>query len=386
MNIRVVTFAILPVFLIVSCTPFIEQETSSYSCSKFHCEDNSSSVSPQTSLTSYDYSSFGSQSSSTFKDDDSSINHFWNEEVDEKIKELTEKKNSIPESELFCFFTDPHLFLPTYDYSFDVSKFETWMGFLKKVYELSSCDYIVCGGDVLSYGDTYSQACYKLSYFYDYYTNNFENSYYLVGNHDTNYQGWEYINARDYLDSMLNQEMINNILFGGNKSYYKFNGLHTSNYCFDSGIDWDADAPTDYRNEQLAWFANSLLTERAAHINIFIHIALMYKNTVLTEFMSRLGQVFDAYNKRKTITIDGITYNYSFAVGHVDFVQSGHSHKDIESFYCGGVPVVSTRSFAHPDIATTPTFDLVLLDYTHLNVSFTRFGDGEDRTIQIYSE
>lgn len=304
-------------------------------------------------------------------------------QIEDGANTLATLREQSQENETYCFFTDPHCFLPTRDYSIDTDVLKSDFDILKKAYDLSSSSFIVCGGDLLNNGDTKSQACYKLSYFSALMKTYFNNSYFIVGNHDTNYQGDTYMDSHDANGCILSQSTINDILYDGGNSYYCIDAPTTSFYCFDSGIDWYSHAITAYQEEQISWFANSLANDLKPHKAVFIHIASFNSAISQTPMMLELDRVINAFNHKNSINLGGQEYDYSNANGLVYFFHAGHDHRDLNGFTPSGIPVFLTRSFSSPEIATQPTFDIVFVDYTNLRVVFLRIGDGYDRELSI---
>lgn len=306
----------------------------------------------------------------------------WRIQIEERVEQLNEFREQSLENETFCFYTDPHCFSPTGDYSFDKEALDYAFNILETAEEMSNSLFVVCGGDVLNNNDTKSQACYKLGYYNALMKQCFKKSFYLVGNHDTNYQGDTYINSRDYNSCMLSQETINDILYDGSKSYYRIDSDISSYYCFDSGIEL-TNTITPYQKEQVEWFARSLLLETKLHINIFIHISFLYGNVKEGLLMSDISRVVSGYNSKMLFNIYGKTYDYRYANGNIHFVNSGHDHRDVNGFSSSGIPIFLTRTFSSPEIATQPTFDLVFVDYSNARIVLLRIGDGDNREFSI---
>ena len=307
-------------------------------------------------------------------------NSEWDSNLKCKLDLLNFYRTNTSDFIQYCFFTDPHFFWPTGDYSFgNHSLLDEWINFLKNAYYDSFSSFMVCGGDLLTNNDSISQAVYKLSFFDQLMKTSFDNYYFVVGNHDFNYQGNTYVSSGDRTRCTLSQEIINDIFFDGHSSYYSFSYASTSYYVFDSGIDWEDKVITQYKKEQLKWFSDCLLRDSKPHKTLLLHIPLMLFDEALTAFTSSIGDIISAYNDRNSVTIDGIIFDYSNSFGHIDYIQSGHFHTDINDYTCGGVPIIITRSFSSMEVATRPTFDFVFTDYSNSIVRCVRVGDGEDR-------
>lgn len=300
-------------------------------------------------------------------------------QIEYKISVLNELKRKSDDYETFIFYTDHHCFLPNGTYDIDASLLEFELKSVARISDLSESEFVVFGGDLLNNSDTKSQACYKLSTYVKMMDCFFTKYYLLVGNHDFNSQGDTYIASGDYLACMLSQETINDILFDGGQSFYKFKTNSTSYYCFDSGIGYYA----DYQKKQILWLANDLLKDDNENKVFFIHIALVDGNYALTEMMLEIGKIIEGFNNKIEVQIADCCFDYSSSFGTVSFVQAGHSHQDINSFNCGSVPVIVSTSFGSPEAVSRPTFDIVFIDHTYSLVNCLRIGDGEDRVFSI---
>lgn len=321
--------------------------------------------------------------------DDSTDSHiyldpYYASQIEYKIDLLDNLKRESNDYQIYTFYTDHHCFLANGSYDVDLMMLASHFDLIKKIQELSGSSFVMCGGDLLNNSDSKSQACYKLSLYIEMMNRFLRNSYILVGNHDTNCQGNTYIYYSDYMSCTLSQDTINDIFYNGEKSYYRFESQNTSFYCFDSGIDWFALSLDDYQKEQLNWFANSLLYDDNPHISIFTHIALVRYNSTrsITAMLVEIDKIVRAYNEKKTAIVCNQEYDYSSSTGHIDFIQSGHSHVDISTF-CGDVPTVVTTSFASPEAVTRPTLDIAFVDYSNKKLHCLRIGDGEDRFFDI---
>ena len=299
--------------------------------------------------------------------------------VTQKCYEVAERINSSSRNDLYCFFTDPHLFAANNSFEFDDSWFANNLNYLNYICSTSNCWPIICGGDLLNNNDTKEQALFKTHYFVDKMETTFKESYFIVGNHDTNYQGDTYIKNGDISECMLSQEEINGAMFSGNKSYYSYNSEYTCHYCFDSGIDWNNKIITPYRQEQINWFANELLSDTKPHKTILIHMALELNgdNYSITAMVDSICDIINAFNKRQSIIIDNKTFDYSNSVGLIDYIHSGHTHHDgIYSYK--NVPIIVTTSFMN-----NCSFDLVVVDYVDSSINCFRIGDGLDRELNF---
>lgn len=296
----------------------------------------------------------------------------------EKVKEFSALFSNADKTESFLFFTDPHLMGLSGTY--DNEKFNQYIDKLKSVYKVSPCDFIMCGGDWLNNGDTKAQACYKLGLINGTMKDLFSNSYQMVGNHDTNYQGYEYVQDNTkYRDCMLTNGAISSVMgFPTNKTYYSFDGRNCKCYVLDTGIDW-WDWITDDRKAQMDWLAEQLKKDNPNHAIIFMHI-ICNASGVLSENAKGIEKMIVAFNNHtQTEPINGVYYDFTGTTGHIDLVMGGHTHSDL-NITIGGITAIITTNFTNNNV---PTFDMVLVDYDNSVVNLVRVGSGESRTVTL---
>ena len=289
--------------------------------------------------------------------------------------------NDSEETEQFLYFTDPHLMGSSNDATSFVSKFESYVATIKSYVESTPVTFSMCGGDWLNSGDKPSVAKWKLGLIHGA-CKRLGKFCGAVGNHDLNYQGTDE-NGTANAGTLPNQT-ISNAMFGGeHANYYTFDGAHTRFYVFDSGSDQNNGTMTDYRWEQVAWFANALAEDDRAHSAVSVHI--WYTNftdptvNTISALATNVASVIAAYNGRTTVTLNGSTYDFSSCTGHVEFIICGHTHFD-KSGTGGGVPIVNTLN---TQSGSKPSFDLVYVDYDNRAISTVRVGTGNDRTFQL---
>lgn len=293
-----------------------------------------------------------------------------------KVSEFCALFNDTDNVESFCFFTDPHLFLTGGRFQMDT--LETLVSELQKVYNSAPCSFIVSGGDWINNGDTKAQACLNLGYVDGIMRSMFDRHYMLVGNHDTNYQGdaWIQDNTK-YRECMLSNDTLKNLWFRDQgERYYSFDGNVAKYYVLDTGLDW-WNWITEDRKAQIDWLAERLRTDDPAHATILMHMAAnplgeMYENAIA------IGKIITAFNSHTTSeAIRESVYDFTSTTGHIDYVLSGHTHKDM-LLTLGGVPLIITKNFAGDGVAT---FDLVLADYDKKQINLVRVGSGDNRTV-----
>ena len=266
----------------------------------------------------------------------------------------------------FVFFTDPHLAHA----AMEESTLIKYLNPLEKVYNSTPTEFIICGGDWLSNGDSENTACYKLGYIDGFMNSKFKNYYPILGNHDTNYQG----------EDSLEHDTLINLLFSKEKNtYYSFKANNSINYVLDTGLD-SANTMTDYRWTQVNWLAEKLAEDNPEHGVVFMHIVWAYNSGwILGCMVNPVTSLIDAYNNHTTITLNGINYDFTSNTGHIDYVLSGHTHEDhydtINNVLC-----VATNRLSGSDV---PTYDIVINDYGNGKLIMYRVGTGSSREFDI---
>ena len=334
---------------------------------------------------------------------------------------LLNEKNTI---ETYLFFTDPHLT----DYNrygdgtpivkdgttyFQVGDNErnTYISTLQKYYNSLPIDHCICGGDWLNFYHTTDEACDFLGYIDAMMRKLFKSYIPINGNHDPN----PYPNGPgyNYLHLSLTNETMKCLEFRENRDlYYAYDGINTKFYILDSGVSsvktmTYAATPrlAENRWPQIAWLANKLLTDDAAHAIIGIHV---YSNAStpddwFTDGGTGLGahgihdlaknakDLLMAYNSRGTITLNGQTYDFGSCTGNVACIITGHTHFDYVDLSVS-IPIISTTSlqggyldadgaYNSKSYSHIPTFDLCLADYDNDAIFCVRVGTGVDRIV-----
>lgn len=296
----------------------------------------------------------------------------------QKIREYVAYMKGKTTIESFMFFTDSH-WLNGKNWK---SKVTNALNDMKNVYSTAPVDFCIYGGDAISGTSPYNQMTAETAMYYlalqDQMCRNifgFDTYYPLVGNHDYNYQAGDLLSETDIVHVWFRR-------FG--KAYYSFRGNETTVYCLNTGlnqINGSYDVPMDdYKWEQIDWLGNALIHDNPAHAFISMHIII--NNNVHTEFClyKEANELCAAYNAHETITKNGITYDFTGCTGKVEMFIGGHLHSDSYYGIKNGITYV-TRTTANSTIS--PTFDLVLCDWTNRIALFKRFGTGNDLVIDL---
>lgn len=281
-------------------------------------------------------------------------------------------------SESFLFFTDPHLASSKgFTDSFDATLNE-----IKSVYDYAPVSMCVCGGDWLNNGNTKENALLLLNQIDRAMKTRFDKYINLVGNHDTNYQGYEWVQSGyDRNQSalcMLSEATIANLWhrqYG--RSYFAVDGDSTRFYVFDTGTDFDS-SMNEYRWAQVDWFANALLVDNPERCACLMHI--VDSSGAATPLVDAVTKVASAFNAKSAVTINGKTYSFASVTGKCGFVLGGHKHTDL-IYTANGIPVVLTANMQYND--APPIIDLVLVDYGANMLRIVRIGTGNDREVAL---
>ena len=274
-------------------------------------------------------------------------------------------------SDNYVFFTDPHTM--GYNGTYTDEENNKYLSVVQKYYYQSPANFVVCGGDWLNTGDTPAQAKEKLSVVHG--TCNYlfgGQIHQLVGNHDVNIYGAN--------SERISYQTVANILndkYG--KNYYTFDSANARYYVLDS--DSDDSYMGDYRWSQIDWMAKDLIANNPLHGVIMLHLIypLLPTTSERTLFANNIASVISAYNAHTSVTLNGVNYDFSNCTGKIDYSLVGHCHMDLVEDM-GGVPVIGTINLR---AGSTPSFDLISVDYTNMTFKSIRIGQGSDRNITL---
>lgn len=305
---------------------------------------------------------------------------YWDaEEAESAYEQFNDLYQSSQNSEAFLFFSDPHLLSGESKFTSTIKQhIDNSFGIAKTLYDALPLSFCLCGGDWLNQRDSQEMAKEKLLYADRLMKKTFSRYYKMMGNHDTNYQG--YVSNIDTQRGDLPREFIDNEYFSDTGSaYYAFDGENTRFYILDSGLDWDT-AMDEYRWEQILWLAEQLETNDVEHITIGIH--MFYNSDIITPMSELLVQLCEAYNSKQSITFNTTAFDFAKTNGKIHMILSGHSHKDginFEGKDCR-IPVVRICNYT---INGSQSFDLCLLDYDKEILYMIRLGEGENRDVNL---
>lgn len=289
------------------------------------------------------------------------------------ISDFLSKYESVNNKVSFIFFTDPHLLSGGDDFSDDVkSKIDSSLLPMKELYTLLPLNFCLCGGDWLNQRDGQYVAKQKLLYVDHQMKKMFSPYYKMLGNHDTNYQG--FVSSIDSTRGDLSREFLEQYYFSETGSaYYSFRTNNTQFFILDSGLDWELQMDS-YRWEQVKWLAKGLFECESQHIVLGIH--MFYENyiTPMSEIVASLSR---SYNNHESFVVENEVYDFSNTQGTIHAVLSGHSHIDAIDYY-NDIPIVRTCAFYE-----NQSFDLCILNYDTNYMDLIRVGYGEGRHIKL---
>jgi hypothetical protein len=282
------------------------------------------------------------------------------------------------DADSFLFFTDPH----TIHTSGMLPKFYESLNQIASVYHSTPVSTCICGGDWLNDSNQRNNACWVLGGIDGAMKRRFDDYLLIVGNHDTNYQGYEYMQSgtdgtydrNEHTKCILSNETIRSLWHRDEVASYFTKKIDSGTcYVFDTGIDWYPDMD-EYRWEQIDWFAEKLLEEDPTNCAGLLHIPQSG-----SPFIDYITQIGEAFNAKSSITLNDKTYDFSGTNGKFRFIIAGHTHKDAVNVV-NTIPVVVTKNL---QAASEYSFDLMLADYTAKTLYIVRVGDGENRTVEM---
>lgn len=278
----------------------------------------------------------------------------------------------------FLFFTDPHTIHP----SGMLPRFHDSLDQIAAVYHNAPVSACICGGDWLNNSNQRDNACWVLGCIDGAMKRRFDKYVLIVGNHDTNYQGYEYMESgkdgtydrEESAKCALSYETIRGLWHRDKAaSYFATRFDSGTYYVFNTGIDWITDMD-EYRWEQVDWFAEKLLEDDPTNCAGLLHIPQSN-----TPFINYITQIAEAFNAKRQIAVNGKTYDFSGTSGKFRFIVGGHTHKDAVNIV-NSIPVVTTKNLQAVD---EYSFDLMIADYAANTLHIVRVGDGENRIVEM---
>ena len=95
------------------------------------------------------------------------------------------------------------------------------------------------------------------------------------------------------------------------------------------------------------------------------------------EITVNLCAVADAFNRRASIVMNGVTYNFRNGTGTFHFMLCGHTHED-GKYESHNIPLFCTRAFFNGR-----SFDCCYADFDSSVLHMVRIGGGNSRDFNI---
>lgn len=306
------------------------------------------------------------------------VSSYCDVDVKAKADEYSALLNDSSVVENYLFMTDQH-YGESDGNDMNTELMRKHINIIEKFYNSTPTDFVLSGGDWLNKGDTKEQACAKLGFIDGIMNAKFRKYYPILGNHDTNNQGIAYEGAAAY-SGVLSNETIANLWFRNwGKNYYDFQTARVHWIILDTQHDF-APKMNEYKWQQVAWLGERLKSNSYSNVVIAFHIYWQQEsNNEISPITDNALNMSAAFNNKTTITLNGVTYDFSQTQGIVRCAICGHSHKDFNLIH-NGIPVIATDRIGSSEI---PTFDLVCLDFTNKKFKSIRVGNGENRIIDI---
>ena len=311
--------------------------------------------------------------------DDVVDNYVRSQDYDTAIQNYAGVLLECGKSDQFVYFTDPHL-LPKNDFQL---KFMEYTGVIGRMYDKTPTEFALCGGDWLVDGTTPTEAVFRLSLMDGRMKELFGERYFpMFGNHDDNIQGVEVDGVKQF-----SQDMIDNTMFSRfGKSYYSFDSKQATYYVLDSEQDsTPALSMNAHKWQQIDWLAKSLKEKDSQNNVICMHIFFNYPFTVgdsLVALADNAEKVASAYNSKTTITLNGITYDFTATSGKVRFMLGGHLHSDASDTVNYSVPIIMRTTTLE---GRTPCYDLAIADWDNLKLKMLRIGGNRPETVDEFN-
>ena len=267
----------------------------------------------------------------------------------------------------FLFFTDPHNSGGMNDNDRNFNDTEPEMRFIGNIFERTPAKVVLCGGDWMEEELPMDVFLSRVGRVMNIMRREIgPDCYSAAGNH-------EYHETTDATKYLTPRE-LGRMWYGTDVCYFRVEKPECDIYVFDS---WRSGMTIEreYWDDQVAWFASALRTNTKKHMFGMIHILLFAGEENQQWIGDQITRIAAAFNGRTSITVSGVTYDYSNATGTFHFFLAGHVHSDSNSVV-NGIPVIRTRH--------QPTnIDLCYANFDSAVLHMTRIGLGSSRDISI---
>lgn len=281
--------------------------------------------------------------------------------------------------EQFIFLTDYH----------DYKNAKQSPALVKYLFENTGVKFIVFGGDNINLGHGYNDVFNEIAQFFGDFNFLDRNQMIVVtGNHEffsnltSGHEESEIPTKAVLYYSLMNQRSLWTVSTDEYGDFILANPLSKIYYCVYS-CDYEA-LITDAQVNAVADMVMEL--NNGWHIMFIAHRLLMGDASVIAN--TSVTGLADAIAAQSSVTINGVTHNFSTKDIDVLPLLSGHTHQDGMVRTTGGLPVIGTTTDAiELDLINTRTkgtvdeqaFDVVSLDMTNRIIYLTRIGAGSDR-------
>ena len=313
-----------------------------------------------------------------------SVPDFWLEELDAKADAIRSAMESAGRTKsAFLWYTDSH-------WTYGNSKMSPTL--LKYLWKYTPMNKVNFGGDIV----VNAQDREKMAYLYAEWRSairGLPNHHSVVGNHDV---------MVDYPYAFLiAPEESADMVMGGDLYYYIDNPCEQTRYIY---LDTGRQSGSD---EEAAWLIDTLNSVPPDwHVVVISHVWFQYTSTSaptvgkIPAYAQKVLNVLDAYNARGSGSVTMVSaaceYNFSNAVGAVEFCIGGHIHVDYDFTSSGGIPVILTASDVNQDRSADETEDSgtigtitesavfgIVANYVTREVSVIGVGRGGSRIVAL---
>jgi uncharacterized protein (DUF1330 family) len=336
-------------------------------------------------------------------DEKTHVPYYYRQHIDAKIAEINAlDDDSAFNGDSFIFITDYHVQANSRNSS----------ALIKRIMEETGTRFIVNGGDVQDYEETFAAAMSCNVDFKTDFKHLWRDMYNIVGNHEFNAH---YETAED-TSMLLSYGQIYNFFlkqrenqYGGfNRygDYYVDNVPQKIRYFFIG-----CTAGVAITSEQRAWLFKEMENIPDDYtFFVFSHLTFKYVTADETKIFvasntAKIAEGMTKFNNRTTFTTDGVTYDYTAKDAIAAAIIGGHTHYDASTEYenlsdidgnlveWNYVPIIATTTDALlkqqtntgelERVACTVSeqaFDVVRIDKTNRTIHMIRIGAGSDRT------
>lgn len=271
---------------------------------------------------------------------------------------------------------------------------------LKYLQDNTALNKVNYGGDIVNTETASSRDDWDYIYEWRNAVRGLKNHHSVRGNHDDDIPGLNSDKAK-YAFLMAAEETPD-IVRGGDFYYYIDDVNEKTRYLY-----LDTSMCTSLTNQGNAYAAQFVVEALNSvpekwHVVPISHIWFLYddyntpKVGQIPDYCQQLFTVFDAYNAKASgsITVNGTVVNYDFssALGRVEFCIGGHTHVDYDFSTDGGIPVILTEADCYSDrggYSCAPgtigesAVDGIIADYDAKKISVIRIGRGESREVSL---